>query len=176
MGQYYGRYIDLTRRLNGKQAFGLTMPLVTKTDGAKFGKTETGAVWLNAARTSPYAFYQFWLNTADSDVYKFLRYFSFLDVTEIGELERADHERHGRPEAQRILAGEVTRLVHGKAGLAAAQRITESLFDGSLDGLSESDFLQLRQDGLPSTPLARAELEGSSITRIFTAARHSQLR
>ena len=162
--------IDLTRRLNGKQAFGLTMPLVTKTDGAKFGKTETGAVWLNAARTSPYAFYQFWVNTADSDVYKFLRYFTFLDVTEIGELERADHERHGRPEAQRILAGEVTRLVHGKAGLAAAQRITESLFDGSLDGLSESDFLQLRQDGLPSTPLARAELEGSSITRIFTAA------
>ncbi|MCY4427781.1 MAG: tyrosine--tRNA ligase [Halieaceae bacterium] len=162
--------IDLTRRLNGKQTFGLTLPLVTKTDGAKFGKTETGAVWLNAARTSPYAFYQFWLNTADSDVYKFLHYFTFLDVTEIVELERTDQERHGRPEAQSILAGEVTRLVHGKAGLAAAQRITASLFDGSLDGLTESDFLQLRQDGLPSTLLVRSELEGSSISRIFTAA------
>ena len=80
--------IDLTRRLNGNQVFGLTMPLITKADGTKFGKTESGTVWLDAQRTSPYAFYQFWLGTPDADVYKFLKYFTFLDVEEIDAIER----------------------------------------------------------------------------------------
>ncbi len=161
--------IDLTRRLNGNQVFGLTMPLITKSDGSKFGKTEAGTVWLDPARTSPYAFYQFWLGTADADVYKFLRYFTFLDVAEIEEIERLDAERQGRPEAQSVLAREVTRLVHGEEGLAAARRITESLFSGSLERLAEGDVLQLRQDGLPASTVLRAEFP-DTLTQLLTEA------
>ena len=148
--------IDLTRRLHGKQVFGLTMPLITKADGGKFGKTESGTVWLDARRTSPYAFYQFWLGTADVDVYKFLKYFTFLEVAEIDALQESDAQREGRPEAQSVLAREVTRLVHGQEGLAGAERITEALFSGSMDALGEDDFLQLRQDGLPASSVSRA--------------------
>ncbi len=161
--------IDLTRRLNGAQVFGLTMPLITKADGTKFGKTEAGTIWLDPARTSPYAFYQFWLNTADADVYRFLRYFTFLDVGEIAAVEAADRERQGRPEAQGLLAQEVTRLVHGEEGLSAARRITDSLFRGSLEGLSESDVQQLRQDGLPASGMPRAELP-ATVTQLLTDA------
>ncbi len=161
--------IDLTRRLYGNQVFGLTMPLITKADGSKFGKTEEGTVWLDPARTSPYAFYQFWLGTADADVYKFLRYFTFLDVAEINAIERADAEREGRPEAQGVLAEEVTRLVHGEAGMSAAQRITEALFSGSLGNLDEGDLQQLRQDGLPASTLARDSLP-DTLTQMLTEA------
>ena len=162
--------IDLTRRLHGKQVFGLTMPLVTKADGTKFGKTETGTIWLDPDCTSPYAFYQFWINTADEDAYRFLRYFTFLAVEEIAAVETADQQRDGRPQAQAILAQEVTRLVHGEEGLLAAQRITEALFSGDTAGLSESDVQQLRQDGLPSSTLDRAGFEGSSLTQVLTEA------
>lgn len=148
--------IDLTRRLHGKQVFGLTMPLITKADGSKFGKTEAGTIWLDARRTSPYAFYQFWLGTADVDVYKFLKYFTFLEVAEIDALQEADAAREGRPEAQSVLAREVTRLVHGQEGLAGAERISEALFSGSIEALGEDDFLQLRQDGLPASTVSRA--------------------
>ncbi len=161
--------IDLTRRLYGNQVFGLTVPLITKSDGTKFGKTESGTVWLDADRTSPYAFYQFWLGVADADVYRFLKYFTFLDVAEIDQLERADAEREGRPEAQRLLAVEVTRLVHGQAGLDAALRISESLFRGTLNDLTESDALQLRLDGLPSSTLARSELP-DTLTQLLADA------
>jgi tyrosyl-tRNA synthetase len=150
--------IDLARRLHGGQTYGLTTPLITRADGGKFGKTEAGTVWLDARRTSPYSFYQFWLSVADADVYRFLRYFTFLPVSEIVDIEQADRERSGRPEAQRILAAEVTRLVHGDEGLAAAQRITDSLFSGEATGLSEGDLEQLRQDGLPSSELDSAAL------------------
>jgi tyrosyl-tRNA synthetase len=150
--------IDLTRRLHGRQVYGLTLPLITKADGTKFGKTESGTVWLDPARTSPYAFYQFWLGTADADVYRFLRYFTFLDVADIDALERADGERPGRPEAQGVLAREVTRLVHGEAGLAAAERISESLFAGDPAALGAGDFAQLRLDGLPASALDRGAL------------------
>jgi tyrosyl-tRNA synthetase len=145
--------IDLTRRLHGGQTFGLTMPLVTKADGTKFGKTESGTIWLDAGKTSPYAFYQFWLNTADADVYQFLRYFTFLPVDQIDQIEADDKAREGRPEAQRILAKEVTALVHGVDGLAAAQRITEALFAGDASGLGAADLEQLAQDGLPTSTL-----------------------
>jgi tyrosyl-tRNA synthetase len=161
--------IDLTRRLNGNQVFGLTMPLITKTDGSKFGKTEAGTIWLDPARTSPYAFYQFWLGTADADVYKFLKYFTFLDVTEIEAVEQADAERQGRPEAQDLLAREVTRLVHGDEGLAAAERITESLFSGSLDALAAGDLAQLRQDGLPASTVGRDGFP-ETLTQMLTEA------
>jgi tyrosyl-tRNA synthetase len=147
---------DLTRRLNQKHVFGLTLPLVTKADGTKFGKTESGAVWLDARKTSPYAFYQFWLNTADADVYKFLRYFTFLSMAEIEAIEAADRDSGKRPEAQRILAEQATELVHGKAALEAAQRISHCLFSGSVESLTESDFEQLAQDGVPGVALERA--------------------
>lgn len=161
--------IDLTRRLYGNQVFGLTMPLVTKADGTKFGKTESGTVWLDAQRTSPYAFYQFWLGVSDADVYKFLKYFTFLDVADIDALEVADAERSGRPEAQSCLAREVTRLVHGQDGLEAAQRITAALFNGSLCELSQSDVLQLRLDGLPASTVARAGFP-ETLTQMLTDA------
>lgn len=141
--------IDLARRLNQAQCHGMTLPLMTKADGKKFGKTESGAVWLSAEKTSPYAFYQFWLKTADADVCKFLRCFTFLSLEEIDAIERADKEGGGKPQAQRRLAEEVTALVHGKERLAAAKRITEALFSGDLGRLGEDDFGQLALDGLP---------------------------
>ena len=147
---------DLTRRLNQKQVFGLTLPLVTKSDGTKFGKTESGTVWLDAQKTSPYAFYQFWLNTADADVYKFLRYFSFLSPAEIEAIEDADRVSGQKPEAQRILAEQVTALVHGQAALVAAQRISQSLFAGDLASLTEGDLEQLALDGVPGITVARS--------------------
>ena len=162
--------IDLARRMHGAQVYGLTMPLVTKSDGTKFGKTESGTVWLDAAKTSPYAFYQFWLNTADADAYKFLRYFTFLPVARIVDIEADDAVREGRPEAQRILAEEVTRLVHGDVGLLAAQRITQALFSDELSGLSEADFLQLQQDGLPSSKLVRAAIADAPLTQLLADA------
>lgn len=142
--------IDLTRRLHQKQVFGLTLPLVTKSDGTKFGKTEGGAVWLNAKKTSPYQFYQFWLKVADADVYKFLKYFTFLSIEEIDAIEAKDKASGSKPEAQRILAEEMTRLIHGEEALAAAQRISESLFAEDQSSLTESDFEQLALDGLPA--------------------------
>ncbi|QIB66016.1 tyrosine--tRNA ligase [Kineobactrum salinum] len=159
--------IDLTRRMYGRQVFGLTMPLVTKADGSKFGKTESGTIWLDPARTSPYAFYQFWLNAADADVYRFLKYFTFLPVAEIESLEQADARREGRPEAQSVLAREVTRLVHGEAGLVAAQRISEALFSGELSSLAEEDLLQLRLDGLPASVLRVSALP-DTFTQLLT--------
>ncbi len=162
--------IDLTRRLHGAQVFGLTMPLVTKSDGTKFGKTETGTVWLDSARTSPYAFYQFWLNTADADAYKFLRYFTFLSVSQIAKIEADDALRESKPEAQKVLAEEVTRIVHGDAGLLAAQRITQALFNDELSALSEEDFLQLQQDGLPSSKIERTNLDAVPLTQLLADA------
>ena len=161
--------IDLSRRMYSKQVFGLTMPLITKSDGSKFGKTEAGTIWLDPARTSPYAFYQFWLNTVDDDVYKFLKYFTFLEVEDIDQIERADEQRQGRPEAQAVLAREVTRLVHGEDGLQAAMRITDAMFSGALDALSEGDMLQLRQDGLPASTIARGSFP-ETLTQLLTEA------
>ncbi|HAT1544424.1 tyrosine--tRNA ligase [Aeromonas hydrophila] len=141
--------MDLTRRLHQTQVYGMTLPLITKADGTKFGKTEGGAIWLDPALTSPYAFYQFWLGTADEDVYRFLRYYSFMALTEIEALEVEDATRQGRKLAQQVLADELTELVHGKGALAAAQRISELLFNGEVARLGESDLAQLAQDGMP---------------------------
>lgn len=145
--------IDLTRRLHQQQVFGVTTPLVTKADGSKFGKTESGTIWISPAKTSPYAFYQFWLNVADADVYKFLNYFTFLPPAEIRAIEAADRAAQARPEAQGILAAEVTRLVHGEEGLGAARRISQALFTGDIQALGVADLAQLALDGLPSTIL-----------------------
>ena len=143
--------IDLTRRQHRAQVFGLTLPLVTKSDGTKFGKTESGTIWLDSKKTSQYAFYQFWINTADADVYKFLRFFTFLNEAKMLEIEAQDQLAEGKPQAQSILAIEVTRLVHGEAGLEGALRISESLFSGQLDQLTSEDMQQLYLDGMPAS-------------------------
>lgn len=161
--------IELSRRMNGNQVFGITLPLVTKSDGTKFGKTESGTIWLDSTKTSPYAFYQFWMSTADADVYKFLRYFTFLDVERIAEIEEEDKAATGRPQAQAILAEEVTRLVHGDDAVEAAKRITESLFSGDISQLSEADFEQLKQDGLPATQVP-SDLSETPLTTLLVDA------
>jgi len=158
--------IDLTRRMNQEKVFGITMPLVTKADGTKFGKTESGTIWLDPTKTSPYAFFQFWITTLDADVYKFLRYFTFLSIEEIAAIEETDKTIKGRPQGQAILAREVTRLVHGEEGLASAERITEALFSGNLSSLSESDLAQLAQDGLPATEVTT---DNASIVELLTS-------
>ena len=162
--------IDLSRRQNQAQCFGLTVPLITKSDGTKFGKTEAGAVWLDPKKTSPYSFYQFWLNVADADAYKFLKYFTFLSINRIEEIESEDGKAEGRPQAQKILAQEVTELVHGQSGLDAALRITDALFSGDSAELSENDLEQLCQDGLPSSTLEREKLSQTPLTQLFTEA------
>ncbi len=162
--------VDLVRRLYGGEAHGLTLPLVTKADGTKFGKTESGTIWLDAEKTSPYAFYQFWLKAADADVYKFLRYFSFRSAAEINDIEETDKNSGQRPEAQRLLAEDVTQLVHGDAGLQAAQRITEALFSSSLDSLTENDLAQLKLDGLPSSELPVIGLAEQPLTQLMVEA------
>lgn len=150
--------IDLTRRQNGEQVFGLTLPLITKSDGTKFGKTEGGAVWLDPSKTSPYAFYQFWLSAEDADVYHFLRYYTFLSCDEIAAIEAQDKESKSKPQAQRILAEQMTRFVHGEEGLASAERITQALFSGNVQQLSLSELKQLELNGLPSMQSAEQEL------------------
>ncbi|WP_301669579.1 tyrosine--tRNA ligase [Neisseria benedictiae] len=168
--------IDLTRRLHQKQVFGLTLPLVTKSDGTKFGKTEGGAVWLNAKKTSPYQFYQFWLKVADADVYKFLKYFTFLSVEEIDAIEAKDKASGSKPEAQRILAEEMTRLIHGEAALQAAQRISESLFAEDQSHLTESDFEQLALDGLPTFEVSDGINAVEALVKTGLAASNKEAR
>ncbi|WP_448216066.1 tyrosine--tRNA ligase [Endozoicomonas sp. 2B-B] len=159
--------IDLSRRQNQARTFGLTVPLITKSDGTKFGKTEGGAVWLDPSRTSQYAFYQFWMNTADADVYRFMSFFTFLSQEEIEAIKQEDQVREGRPQAQQVLARKVTLLVHGEEGLQAAERITEALFSGEISNLSETDLEQLKLDGLPSATIKRDQLEGNPMTQLF---------
>jgi len=150
--------IDLTRRQHRAQVFGLTLPLVTKSDGTKVGKTESGTIWLDAKKTSQYAFYQFWINSADADVYQFLRYFTFLSEAQMVAIEEQDKAASGRPQAQGVLASEVTGLVHGEEGLQAALRITEALFSGQLSQLTSGDLQQLYLDGMPASTTAESEL------------------
>lgn len=161
--------VELTRRLHGAQVYGLTLPLVTKADGTKFGKTESGTIWLDPSKTSPYAFYQFWLNTADADVYQFLKYFTFLELSKINEIEKEDQSASGRPQAQGVLAEELTRLVHGEDALSAAQKITQTLFSGDVSNLGREDLMQLEQDGLPSTVLSEEALS-EPLTSLFVSA------
>tara|TARA_Y100001934_G_scaffold167626_1_gene199213 strand:+ start:4147 stop:5424 length:1278 start_codon:yes stop_codon:yes gene_type:complete len=150
--------MDLVRRRLGKAAFAMTLPLVTKADGTKFGKTAEGSVWLAPDRTSPYAFYQFWLNTSDADAVPYLKIFTFLGLEEIQSLADSLAEHPEQRDAQRRLAAEVTTLVHGKQALASAQRITQCLFAGDIEGLTQDDLDQLRQDGMDATAL-----EGTSV-------------
>jgi len=135
--------LELIRKTKGEaKAFGLTVPLVTKADGTKFGKTESGAVWLDPEKTSPYEFYQFWINTDDRDVIRYLKYFTFLAKEEIDALEQELREAPEKRAAQKTLASEMTKLVHGEEALNQAIRISEALFSGDIAELTAAEIEQ----------------------------------
>jgi tyrosyl-tRNA synthetase len=159
--------IDLNRRQNKSQCYGLTVPLITKADGTKFGKTESGTIWLNAKKTSPYTFYQFWLGVADEDVYRFLRFFTFLSVSAISSIKEKDEFKNAKPVAQSILASEVTRFVHGQDQLDAAKRITDALFTDKSEVLQKEDFEQLALDGLTHITLQDIDISEVTLPRIL---------
>jgi tyrosyl-tRNA synthetase len=150
--------LELIRRTHEEEtkAFGFTIPLVTKADGSKFGKTESGAIWLDPKKTSPYEFYQFWINAADADVVKYLKYFTFLSHEEIDALAQSvETEPHLR-KAQKALAEEMTKLIHGEEALDQAIRITQALFSGEIKSLSASEILEGFKD-VPSFEQAKGE-------------------
>jgi tyrosyl-tRNA synthetase len=154
--------IDLVRRMEQGDAYGITNPLVTKSDGGKFGKSEKGAVWLTADRTSPFRFHQFWLNTADADIARFLRWFTFLPRERVEELERAAAERPQEREAQRVLANEMTELFHGPSERANAEAAGKALFAGEVASLDARTLEEVAED-LPCTVLEPGELGGDGI-------------
>ena len=162
---------ELIRRVRGGQAFGMVYHLITKADGTKFGKTESGAVWLDPEKTSPYRFYQFWLNTDDRDVLKYLRFFTFFSQDEIASLEASLAEKPEAREPHRSLAREMTRMIHGETALARAEQATSALFGGEISGLSAAEIRDIFAD-VPSCDLLKAQLEGEglSILDLLTAA------
>lgn len=149
---------ELVRRMTGNSVYGMVYPLITKSDGTKFGKTESGSVWLKPERTSPYKFYQFWLNTDDKDVIKYLKFFTFLPKEVVDELESSVNERPEAREAQKRLAKEITGIVHGETALSRAEQATQVLFGGSLEGLSGKDIEEIFSD-VQSTSLSRTSFE-----------------
>jgi tyrosyl-tRNA synthetase len=155
--------IDLIRRRRGVQVFGLTSPLVTKADGSKFGKTEAGSVWLDAARTSPYEFFQFWRRTPDSDVGAYLRRFTFLATERIEELDEATATAPGQQQAQRVLAFEVTAMVHGADEARRAEEAAAVLFTAGIATLDPVTLEKALADA-PTTSVARAEVGAGSLT------------
>jgi len=154
--------IDLMRKKLGKQGYGLTMPLITKADGTKFGKTEGGSVWLDPKRTSVYKFYQFWVNTADADVIRYLKFFTFLSQAEIAALEKAHAENPGARVAHKALAKATTDLIHGEGATAEAVRTSEILFGGELKGISENTFNDIVGE-VPTKEIEKAKLDGAGI-------------
>jgi tyrosyl-tRNA synthetase len=162
---------ELIRRKAGGDAYALTCPLVTKADGGKFGKTEKGNVWLDPTRTSPYQFYQFWLNAADDDAEKWIRLFTLLDRESIESTVETHRREPGTRHLQKTLAREVTAFVHGEAELEAALRTTESLFksDASgMDGLSIDNLLGALE-GVPTHPMRKADIEAGMDVTSFLA-------
>jgi tyrosyl-tRNA synthetase len=163
--------VELIRRKRQAEAFGLTVPLLTKSDGGKFGKTESGAVWVTADRTSPYAFYQFWLNAADADVIRLLKTYTFYDRARIEALEVEHQQAPERRGAQRALADHMTELVHGASALEQARRSSEALFSGDVSGLDAESLAQVFEDA-PSSQLERGALagEGSELVELLVRA------
>jgi tyrosyl-tRNA synthetase len=150
--------IDLARRMRAVQLYGITCPLLTKSDGTKMGKTESGTLWLSPERTSPYRFYQYWINVEDADAGKCLRYFTDLERGDIEALDAARAADPGKRESQRRLAEEITRLVHGETGLAKARRASEILFGAEIAELSDAELGEIFAD-VRSSELPRATLE-----------------
>ena len=138
--------IELTRKKLGRQVFGLTLPLITNTDGSKFGKTAAGAIWLDPKRTSVYKFYQFWINTADADVIRYLKYFTFLAKEEIESLEKQHGENPGARVAHKALAKAATDLIHGESATADAIKTSQAFFSGSVAQLSQQSISEARQE------------------------------
>jgi tyrosyl-tRNA synthetase len=163
--------LELIRKMQpeGSKAYGLTIPLVTKADGTKFGKTEGGAVWLDAKKTTPYEFYQFWINAADADVVKYLKYFTFLSHEEIEALERSVEEEPHLRKAQKALAEEMTRLIHGEDSLQQAIKITQALFSGDVRSLSASEIEQ----GFKDVPSFTATEADANLVDLLVAAKIS---
>ncbi|HCU7412011.1 TPA: tyrosine--tRNA ligase [Staphylococcus aureus] len=156
--------IELMRRMYGQtDAYGLTIPLVTKSDGKKFGKSESGAVWLDAEKTSPYEFYQFWINQSDEDVIKFLKYFTFLGKEEVDRLEQSKNEAPHLREAQKTLAEEVTKFIHGEDALNDAIRISQALFSGDLKLLSAKEL----KDGFKDVPQVTLSNDTTNIVEVL---------
>lgn len=160
--------IDLVRRVEGEKAYGVVFPLVTNASGTKFGKSEAGNVWLDAALTSPFRFYQYWINVEDADVVRYLKFFTLKSRDEIEELAVAVEAEPHRRAAQHALAEEVTLRLHGSDGLAAAQRATAALFGGDIEGLAadeiEDVFADVPSSGLPAS---RLEGEGSALVDLL---------
>src|SRR5688572_3414143 len=154
--------MDLIRRVRGARTYGLVSPLLMTAAGAKFGKTEAGAVWLDPAQTKPYEFYQFWLNADDRDAGRYLKFFTFLDREQIAELEAASVREPERRHAQRALAREVTRLVHGEDAVRDAESSAEKLFKGDLRAMTETQLLEVF-GSVPSSETARVA-DGWAVT------------
>ncbi|EGQ22150.1 tyrosine--tRNA ligase [Mammaliicoccus sciuri] len=150
--------LEVIRKMHDEEvkAYGFTIPLVTKSDGTKFGKTAGGAVWLDAKKTSPYEFYQFWINAADADVVKYLKIFTFLSREEIEALETSVQEEPHLRKAQKTLAEEMTRLIHGEAALEQAIRISAALFSGDLKALTASEMKDAFKD-VPTVEMEKAD-------------------
>jgi tyrosyl-tRNA synthetase len=154
--------IDLMRKKLSRQGYGLTLPLITKSDGTKFGKTEGGSIWLDPKKTSVYKFYQFWINTADADVIRYLKFFTFLSREEIEALEKQHAENPGARVAHKALAKATTDLIHGPAATVEAIRASEILFGGNLDGIAESTFNEIVGE-VPTKEIEKAKLAGAGI-------------
>jgi tyrosyl-tRNA synthetase len=154
--------IDLARRMSGIQLYGLTCPLLMKADGTKMGKTESGTLWLSAEKTSPYQFYQYWINVDDADVGKCLRYFTDLTREELESLENEHLAEPGRRAAQRRLAKELTCLVHGEEGLAAAERATNIFFGAEIQDLTDAQLQCIFAD-VPNKELPCERLDGDGL-------------
>jgi tyrosyl-tRNA synthetase len=149
--------VELVRRMRGAPVYAMVYPLITKADGTKFGKTASGSVWLDGGRTSPYRFYQYWLNTADKDAIPYLRYFTFRTQSEVAELEAALAARPEQREAQRALARDMTDLVHGPTALARAEQAAQALFGGEITGLTAAEIADIIAD-VPSSQTSRSPL------------------
>jgi tyrosyl-tRNA synthetase len=162
--------IDLIRKLRAKKAHGLVWPLMKTAAGTKFGKTEAGTIWLDAARTSPFRFYQFWLNTDDRDVVAYLKSFTFLDRPAIDELDTATTRAPEKRDAQRVLAREVTALVHGQDQAARAEHASSLLFGEDIATLSVEDVLAVFED-VPSSELPAEVFNGEGIGMVDLVAR-----
>jgi tyrosyl-tRNA synthetase len=154
--------IDLMRKKLSKQGYGLTMPLITKSDGTKFGKTEGGSVWLDPKKTSVYKFYQFWINTADADVIRYLKFFTFLTQPEIAVLEQQHTANPGAREAHKALAKAVTDLIHGEHATQEAIRASQILFGGDLKDIGESTFNEIIGE-VPTKEIEKVKLDGTGI-------------
>ena len=157
--------IDLARRMHSGQTYGITCPLLTKADGSKMGKTESGTIWLSADRTSPYAFYQYWIRVADEDAGKCLRFLTDLTQEEVEQLDASRQEAPEKRESQQKLAEEMTRLVHGTDGLITAKRATEIFFGAEISDLNDKQLVSIFAD-VPSSELERNRLSGDGLSLI----------